>query len=142
MKLVKWSLFGLGLLAWPALAAQMTVYKSESCGCCKGWVEHMAADGFELEVVNTDNLAPIKADAGLRPGLASCHTALVEGYVIEGHVPAADVRRLLEQRPAVKGLTIPGMPQSAPGMDVPGTPYEVLSFDENGQTAVFSRYPG
>lgn len=140
MKSVIWGV--LGLLAGPALAAQMTVYKSETCGCCQGWVEHMAAEGFELEVINSDNLAPIKADAGLKPGLVSCHTALIDGYVIEGHVPAADVLRLLEQRPAVKGLTIPGMPQSAPGMDIPGTAYEVLSFDEHGETAVFSRYPG
>ncbi|WP_116475789.1 DUF411 domain-containing protein [Zobellella maritima] len=142
MKRVSWGVLGLSLLAGPVLAAQMTVYKSESCGCCQGWVEHMTTEGFELEVINSDNLAPIKAGAGVTPGLASCHTALIDGYVIEGHVPAADVRRLLEQRPAVKGLTIPGMPQSAPGMDMPGIPYEVLSFGEGDQTAVFSRYPG
>ncbi|GAA3551408.1 DUF411 domain-containing protein [Zobellella aerophila] len=142
MKLTAWGVLGWSLLAGPVLAAQMTVYKSESCGCCQAWVEHMTTAGFELEVINSDNLAPVKAEAGLKQGLASCHTALIDGYVIEGHVPAADVRRLLEQRPAVQGLTIPGMPQSAPGMDIPGTPYEVLSFSEDGQTAVFSRYPG
>lgn len=141
MKSVTWGLL-IGLLAAPALAAQMTVYKSESCGCCQGWVEHMTSEGFELEVINSDRLARIKARAGVSPEQASCHTALIDGYVIEGHVPAADVRRLLEQRPAVRGLTIPGMPQSAPGMDIPGTPYEVLSFDEHGETAVFSHYPG
>ncbi|PSJ44459.1 metal-binding protein [Zobellella endophytica] len=136
--------FGLAgaLLAGPVLAAPMTVYKSESCGCCQGWVEHMEEAGFDIEVINTDNLAPIKARAGLKPGMASCHTAMIDGYVIEGHVPAADVKQLLEQKPAVRGLTIPGMPQSAPGMDIPGTPYEVLSFDEQGNTAVFNRYPG
>ncbi|MFP2768899.1 DUF411 domain-containing protein [Oceanisphaera sp. KMM 10153] len=130
------------LLTGPALAAPITVYKSESCGCCADWVSHMEASGFEIKVVNADNLGPVKAMAGVKPELASCHTGVIDGYVIEGHVPAADVQRLLEQKPAVRGLTIPGMPQSAPGMDIPGTPYEVLSFDAQGNTAVFSRYPG
>ncbi|MBM7457213.1 hypothetical protein HNR62_003125 [Oceanisphaera litoralis] len=139
----KW-FYGLAgaLLSGPVLAASITVYKSETCGCCEDWVRHMEASGFEVKVVNRDNLAPVKAMAGVKPELASCHTGLVDGYVIEGHVPAADVKRLLEQKPAVRGLTIPGMPQSAPGMDIPGTPYEVLSFDNQGNSAVFSRYPG
>jgi hypothetical protein len=139
----KW-LYGLAgaLLSGPVLAASITVYKSETCGCCEDWVTHMEASGFEVTVVNRDNLAPVKAMAGVKPELASCHTGLVDGYVIEGHVPAADVKRLLEQKPAVRGLTIPGMPQSAPGMDIPGSPYEVLSFDNQGNSAVFSRYPG
>lgn len=139
----KWY-FGLAgaLLAGPLLAAPMTVYKSESCGCCQDWIEHMQASGFEVTAVNTENMGAIKARAGLKPGLASCHTAHIDGYVIEGHVPAADVKRMLEQKPEVQGLTIPGMPASAPGMDIPGTPYEVLSFDKEGNTAVFSRYPG
>ncbi|GHA29850.1 DUF411 domain-containing protein [Oceanisphaera arctica] len=139
----KW-LYGLAgaLLSGPVLAASITVYKSETCGCCEDWVTHMEESGFEVEVVNRDNLAPVKAMAGVKPELASCHTGLVDGYVIEGHVPAADVKRLLEQKPAVRGLTIPGMPQSAPGMDIPGSPYEVLSFDNQGNSAVFSRYPG
>ncbi|MBL1376163.1 DUF411 domain-containing protein [Zobellella iuensis] len=139
----KW-FYGLAgaLLAGPVLAAPMTVYKSESCGCCQHWIEHMEDAGFEIAVVNTDKMAPIKAKAGIKSRLASCHTSFIDGYVIEGHVPAADVRQLLEQKPAVRGLTIPGMPQSAPGMDIPGTPYEVLSFDKQGNTSVFSRYPG
>ncbi|MDX1266521.1 MAG: DUF411 domain-containing protein, partial [Oceanisphaera sp.] len=87
-------------------------------------------------------LGPVKTMAGVKPELASCHTGVINGYVIEGHVPAADVQRLLKEKPAVRGLTIPGMPQSAPGMDIPGSPYEVLSFDKQGNTAVFSRYPG
>lgn len=130
------------LLAAPALAASLTVYKSPTCGCCEDWVNHMQDSGFEMKVIDLDNMRPIKQRAGVKPELASCHTALIDGYVIEGHVPAADVRRLLEQKPAVRGLTIPGMPQSAPGMDIPGTPYEVLSFDYAGNTQVFSRYPG
>ena len=139
----KW-FYGLAsiLLSGPVLAASLTVYKSETCGCCEDWVAHMEASGFEVKVVNGDNLGPVKAMAGVKPELASCHTAVIDGYVIEGHVPAADVKRLLEQKPEVRGLTIPGMPQSAPGMDIPGSPYEVLSFDNQGNTAVFSRYPG
>jgi hypothetical protein len=139
----KW-FYGLAglLLSGPVLAASITVYKSESCGCCTDWVTHMEESGFEVKVVNRDNLTPVKAMAGVHPEMASCHTGLVDDYVIEGHVPAADVKRLLEQKPAVHGLTIPGMPQSAPGMDIPGSPYEVLSFDDQGNSAVFSRYPG
>ena len=126
-----------------ALAAEpMTVYKSQYCGCCEQWVKHMQDNGFELKVVNTEQLDPIKMQHGVTPKLASCHTALVEGYVVEGHVPAADVRRMLEQKPAIRGLTIPGMPQSAPGMDIPGQAYQVLAIDEAGQTAVWASHPG
>ena len=130
------------LLAAPVLAASLTVYKSPTCGCCEDWISHMQEAGFEVTAIDRANMMSIKKRAGVTPALASCHTALIDGYVIEGHVPAADVRQLLEKKPAVHGLTIPGMPQSAPGMDIPGSPYEVLSFDKNGNTAVFSRYPG
>ncbi|MDP5293240.1 DUF411 domain-containing protein [Oceanimonas sp. CHS3-5] len=141
---MKKSLLSLALLAAPVLAApaQVTVYKSPTCGCCEDWVDHMRESGFEVNSIDTEYMGAIKARAGVQQQLASCHTAAVGGYVIEGHVPAADVKRLLEQQPEVRGLTIPGMPQSAPGMDIPGSPYEVLSFDEQGNTAVFSRYPG
>lgn len=126
-----------------ALAAEpMTVYKSQYCGCCEQWVKHMQDNGFELKVVNTERLDPLKVQHGVTAQLASCHTALVDGYVVEGHVPAADVRRMLEQKPAIRGLTIPGMPQSAPGMDIPGQAYQVLAIDEAGQTAVWASHPG
>ncbi|MGO4998742.1 DUF411 domain-containing protein [Oceanisphaera sp. W20_SRM_FM3] len=130
------------LLTGPVFAASLTVYKSPTCGCCEDWVSHMQESGFEVTVIDHENMQPIKQRVGVKPELASCHTALIDGYVIEGHVPAADVRQLLEQKSAVRGLTIPGMPQSAPGMDIPGTPYEVLSFDNVGNTQVFKRYPG
>lgn len=132
------------LLAAPVLAATgpVTVYKSPTCGCCEDWVTHMRESGFEVNSIDTEHMESIKVRAGVKRELASCHTAHVGGYVIEGHVPAADVKRLLEQQPEVRGLTIPGMPQSAPGMDIPGTPYEVMSFDEQGNTSLFSRYPG
>ncbi|OYD23637.1 DUF411 domain-containing protein [Oceanimonas baumannii] len=142
---MKKSLLSLSLLlAGPALAASpsVTVYKSPTCGCCESWVEHMRESGFEVNSIDTELMGALKQKAGVEPRLASCHTAHVDGYVIEGHVPAADVKRLLQQQPEVRGLSIPGMPQSAPGMDIPGTPYEVLGFDEQGNTAVFSRYPG
>lgn len=143
MKL-KHSLYGLmaTLLAAPALAAPITVYKSLSCSCCEDWMSHMQASGFEVDVINGDNLTPIKKLAGVSAELASCHTGIIDGYVIEGHVPASDVRQLLKQQPEVRGLTIPGMPQSAPGMDIPGSPYQVLSFVTQGNTAVVNRYPG
>lgn len=137
-----WAALFTSLLAGPALAATLTVHKSPTCGCCEDWVSHMQEAGFAVKVQDHDNMLPIKQQAGVKPELASCHTALIDGYIIEGHVPAADVRQLLEQQPALRGLTIPGMPQSAPGMDIPGTPYEVLSFDKAGNTQVFSRYPG
>ena len=130
------------MLTGPVFAASLTVYKSPTCGCCEDWVSHMQESGFEVTVIDRENMHPIKQRVGVKPELASCHTALIDGYVIEGHVPAADVRQLLEQKSAVRGLTIPGMPQSAPGMDIPGTPYEVLSFDNAGNTQVFKRYLG
>ncbi|MGL5949758.1 MAG: DUF411 domain-containing protein [Aeromonas sp.] len=126
-----------------ALAAeQMTVYKSKYCGCCQTWIKHMQDNGFEINVIETEQLDPIKAKHGVTPELGSCHTGLINGYVIEGHVPASDVKKLLQDKPAIRGLTIPGMPQSAPGMDIPGQPYQVLSIDNAGKTEVWSSYKG
>ena len=120
-------------------APAMQVFKDPLCGCCSVWVDHMRASGFAATVTDTD-MGPIRIKHGILPVIASCHTALVGGYIIEGHVPAADVKRLLSTRPrAVKGLTIPGMPASAPGMDLePFQPYTVLSFDERGNTSTFA----
>ncbi|OZG75343.1 metal-binding protein [Hahella sp. CCB-MM4] len=103
-------------------AETMTVYKSPSCGCCEGWVKHMEQAGFDVEVHNLHDMNAIKQKVGLHPGLASCHTALVDGYVFEGHVPAQDIRRFLEEKPEAKGLAVPGMPagENVPGMEVPG----------------------
>ncbi len=138
-------------LAWTGVHAavqtnsglRLEVYKDPNCGCCSKWVEHMAASGFDARVIDGD-VAPIKSKHGVTTALSSCHTALVNGFVIEGHVPAADVKKLLAQspRPAqIVGLTIPGMPASAPGMDVtPFQPYTVLSFDRQGKTTVFARH--
>jgi hypothetical protein len=117
------------------------VYKDPSCGCCRGWVKHMEANGFTAKVTDTSDMAAIKKQHHVDAKLQSCHTALVAGYVVEGHVPATDVRRLLKEKPKVLGLTIPGMPQSAPGMDgKPFQPYEVLTFDATGKTGVFAKH--
>ena len=124
-------------------AEVVTVYKSPTCGCCSKWVEHMEAAGFEVVTHDMNDLSSIKAEHGVAPQHQSCHTALVDGYVIEGHVPAEDVMRLLEERPEVVGLAAPGMPRGSPGMEMSdGTKdaYDVVAFDEAGETTVFSSH--
>ena len=129
--------------AWLGAQARtrIIVYKDPTCGCCHKWIDHMTANGFAANVTDTD-MRPIKAQHRIAAHLESCHTTLVGGYVIEGHVPAADVRKLLALKPkGIVGLTIPGMPASAPGMDLtPFRPYEVLAFDAQGRTSVFARH--
>jgi hypothetical protein len=134
------------LIAFPRLTAgqpqpTMTVYKDPSCGCCQEWVNHVTANGYKATVVKAD-MGPIKVKHQIPPSLQSCHTTLIGSYVIEGHVPAADIARLLKEKPkGVIGLTVPGMPASAPGMDVmPFQPYTVLTFDAKGQTTVWAKH--
>ncbi|MGA9394717.1 MAG: DUF411 domain-containing protein [Azonexus sp.] len=128
--------------AWAATALPtVTVYKSPSCGCCGKWVEHMKASGFSVVTHDTDDVATHKARLGVPLGMGSCHTAEVSGYLVEGHVPASDVKRLLAEKPRAKGLVSPGMPQSAPGMDIPGNaPYEILLIGNDGKTSTFARH--
>ena len=119
------------------------VYKSPTCGCCANWVKHLQANGFATRVTELESLTEIKARHNVPGAAQSCHTATVDGYVIEGHVPAADVRRLLKERPAVLGLAVPGMPIGSPGMEVPNvkpSPYNVMSFDRRGQLKVYSSH--
>jgi hypothetical protein len=121
----------------------ITVYKSATCGCCAKWVDHLRASGFAPEVHDEENMDAIKDEMGVPKGVRSCHTALLGRYLVEGHVPASDLRRLLSDRPAVAGLAVPGMPKSAPGMAAPGdTPeaYEVVGFTRDGKTTVFARH--
>lgn len=120
----------------------VTVYKSPTCGCCQDWVDHMKDNDFEVTVHETNSLNPIKKDAGITPRLASCHTAFVGDYVIEGHVPASDVRKLLSEAPRARGLAVPGMPVGSPGMEMGDRQdsYNVLLFNEQGQARVFSSY--
>ncbi len=120
----------------------ITVYKSPTCGCCNKWITHLQNNGFHVVARDVDDVVPYKQRTGLTPQLASCHTAFIDGYAIEGHVPARDIKRLLDERPAVQGLTVPGMPIGSPGMEQGNRkdPYEVLTFDKTGEAAVFSRY--
>jgi hypothetical protein len=121
----------------------VVVHKTESCGCCHLWVEHMEKNGFKVVVRNVDNLNGIKERVGVPYGMGSCHTARVGGYFIEGHVPAADVARLLDARPEAKGVTVPGMPLGSPGMEVASgetQPYEVLLVGRDGETSVFAQH--
>jgi len=121
---------------------EITVYKNASCGCCGGWVDYLKTRGFRVEVHDVTDLDSIKAEHGLTdPALKSCHTAIVDGYVVEGHVPADDIWRLLSERPEVVGITAPGMPPMSPGMgSIEPKGYDVLSFDAGGTSSVYSRY--
>lgn len=129
------------LPAW-ASGEEVVMYKDPNCGCCGKWAEHMRTNGFTVKEIATSKMSQIKRDAGVPQALGSCHTAQVGGYVVEGHVPAADVRRMLAERPAVTGLSAPGMPLGSPGMEgpYPAERYEVVGFDRDGRTTVFARH--
>lgn len=128
-------------LGTSANATDVLVYKSPTCGCCEQWIDYLEGNGFRVRTENVADLSAIKAYHGVSPRVASCHTALVEGYVVEGHVPAEDIRRLLAERPKVKGLTVPGMPAGSPGMEGPRKDaYDTLTFDGQGRTSVFARH--
>ena len=120
---------------------EAVVYKSPTCGCCASWVAHMKASGFDVKVVEQNDVDEVKRRFGVPEHLASCHTALIGGYVVEGHVPASAVKRLLNEKPAALGLSAPGMPIGSPGMDGPNpTPFGTQLFDERGRTKVFETY--
>ena len=118
------------------------VYKTATCGCCGGWVEHMRQAGFALDVRDLPGnveLMGVKVDAGVPTELSSCHTSLVDGFVIEGHVPADQVKRLLAERPAVVGIAAPGMPSGSPGMDIPNSPpYDIVAWNQDGTRSVYA----
>ena len=119
------------------------VYKSPTCGCCSKWIEHMRESGFAVKATDLGDMTKVKAKYGVPDQVQSCHTAVVEGYVLEGHVPAADVRRLLKEKPAIAGIAVPGMPVGSPGMEVPnmkGDLYNVIAFDKKGTTRVFAKH--
>jgi hypothetical protein len=136
------------VLASPLRASEglpkVTVTKDPSCGCCSGWVDHLKQAGFPVEIVEDAEIGRVKARLGVPQALASCHTAEVGGYVIEGHVPAGSIRRLLAEKPQATGLAVPGMPVGSPGMAVEGMEpdtYEVVLFGPQGQRT-FARYRG
>ncbi|MEO6359007.1 MAG: DUF411 domain-containing protein [Sphingomicrobium sp.] len=125
-----------------ATAATLLVTKSVSCGCCKHWVEHMKKAGFQVQVREVEDVAPTARRLGVPEKLRSCHTSQIGGYVIEGHVPASDVKRLLALKPKAAGITVPGMVAGSPGMEQDGMkqPYKVVLFDKAGKTRVFASH--
>ena len=135
---------GIGHFAPSAFAGThvLKVYKSPSCGCCGAWVSHMRSAGFRVVVANITVLRPIKKKFGVVPELRACHTAVIDGYVIEGHVPAREVIRLLKDRPKAIGLAVPGMPIGSPGMEQGGRrdPFQVILFSSTDRL-VFAKYP-
>jgi hypothetical protein len=138
--------FAWGASVWMAAQSaakpQMTVYKSATCGCCSKWVEHMQANGFAVKAVDVDDLDKVKRDNGVPQSAASCHTGIVSGYVVEGHVPADAVLKMLKEKPAIAGIAVPGMPMGSPGMEVPGgqkEAFDIVSFDKAGKTAVYQK---
>lgn len=126
----------------PAVArSPVTVYKDPSCGCCKKWVAYMQQSGFTVTAHDTADMDAIKDHYGVPSGVRSCHTALIGGYVVEGHVPAADVDKLLKEQPEVAGLAVPGMVTGSPGMEGGAAqPYSVVAFKKTGSTTVFAKY--
>jgi len=135
------------LLAEPAVGAafsaptEITVYKSPSCGCCAKWVEHMQGAGFKVAVKDVDDVDTVKREMGVPASLASCHTGVVGGYLVEGHVPADLVQRMLREKPKIAGLAVPGMVTGSPGMEMGARkdPYDVIAFDRSGRTRVYAK---
>ena len=139
---------GVALAAAPSLVralnavnapVKITVYKSPSCGCCGAWVVYMTKQGFAVDVKDMNDLTEIKRSLGVPVKLESCHTAVVGAYVIEGHVPADLVKKVLAEKPAIIGLAAPGMPADAPGMGTGKTPYDVIAWDKTGKTSVYAK---
>lgn len=121
---------------------EMTVYRSPTCGCCGKWLEHMKKHGFTVRDIKSNDMDRIKKELGVPENLQSCHTALVNGYVVEGHVPAADIQKLLQAKPEAAGLAVPDMPAGTPGMEMGGKkdPFAVLLFDKKGRVSTFQEY--
>ncbi len=122
----------------------ITVYKTPTCGCCHEWIAHLRQHGFEVVANDVPDTSPYRSRFGVPKELGSCHTGVIDGYALEGHVPAADIRRLLAARPKARGLAVPGMPVGSPGMEVDGTrrdAFDVVLFADDGRRSVWQRYP-
>ncbi|MCP5298083.1 MAG: DUF411 domain-containing protein [Chromatiaceae bacterium] len=129
------------MFARQGVAADIVVYKSPTCGCCGEWVEHMRDAGFTVDVEDRRDLVSIKQQMGVPRGMQSCHTAKVGDYFVEGHAPAGAVKRLLAEKPDIKGLAVPGMPMGSPGMDGPRRdPYDVMAVGKDGRAQVYERH--
>jgi len=123
--------------------AQGSRHKDPSCGCCGAWVTHVKEAGFPVEAIESTQVNRLKTKLGVPRALAACHTAEVGGYVVEGHVPAADIHRMLKEKPAIAGIAVGGMPVGSPGMESPyvkAEPFNVMSFDKSGATRVFAKH--
>lgn len=131
-----------GMFSKTVNAAEIMVYKSPTCGCCNKWVKHLQDEGFTVKTKNIANLVPVKNKYGVNPAYQSCHTAKIGKYFIEGHVPASDIKRLLKEKPDIKGLTVPGMVVGSPGMEQGSRKdrYDVLAIDKNDNYSVYSSY--
>ena len=123
-------------------AATLTVYQSPSCGCCAKWFEHVEAHGFTVNTIHTDDMMAVKKQLGIPDKAMSCHTTKVANYVVEGHVPAADIKRLLTRKPKARGIAVAGMPMGSPGMDMGGQqqPYATMLIGPDGKMTVFARH--
>ena len=128
--------------AKPAKAAMLTVYKSPYCGCCSGWVDHVKANGFAVRVLDMEDVTPMARKLGVSEALRSCHTGEIGGYFVEGHVPAADIRKLLRERPNARGVAVPGMPVGSPGMEQGARrdAFSTMMVSRAGRTTVFARH--
>jgi hypothetical protein len=139
-------LLGGVMMASVAHATQeITVYKSPTCSCCKKWVSYLEQQGYQVKAQNMQDMRFIKSMSGVKPQYASCHTAVIDGYVVEGHVPAEDIARLLRERPQVIGISAPGMPVGSPGMEQGGRRdnYNVVTLEKDGQARLFAQHgPG
>jgi hypothetical protein len=132
--------FGVPLAA-SAAAPVIDVYKSATCGCCEGWVQHLRANGFAVNAHNVANPSDYREKFGIPNALGSCHTAMVQGYAIEGHVPATEIKRLLAEKPKARGLAVPSMPMGAPGMEgAASMPYDVLLVGRDGRRSTYRHY--
>ena len=140
------AIVAIGMIASLPLTAagpKVTVYKTTTCGCCGKWVEHLKTNGFDVTVQDVPSTTEYRQKYGVPEKLASCHTAVVNGYSIEGHVPASDIKQLLKTAPKAKGLAAPGMPAGSPGMEgARSDAYSVLLFDAKGNSTVYKSYPG
>ena len=124
-----------------ANARDITVYKSPTCGCGNKWISHLEENNFKVTAHDRSDMSAVKQQFRIKPTQQSCHTALINGYTIEGHVPAADIKRLLTEKPNIRGLSVPGMPMGSPGMEGPRkNAYQVLAIDRQGNTSVFTQH--
>ncbi len=143
MKSIVASFLAIAQMSWAAPAVPVIdVYKSPTCGCCKGWIDYLRENGFSVRSHDTDNVVQHKVRFGVPSGYGSCHTAEIGGYLVEGHVPAREIRRLLKESPQARGLTVPAMPIGSPGMEADGRkdPYKVFLVERDGSVQTYAQY--